>query len=279
MSYLNFSHNTINEYSLSLREKFSKGLPFPHILIENAFKEEILENILKEIPNLFEINNSNKINNPYEKKSATLRGDYKYGHYGKEFINYLNSSEFIDFLQIITSIKEPLVPDPHLIGGGIHQTKRGGLLKIHADFCRHPETKLDRRVNVLIYLNKFWRQNYGGDLELWSKDMKKCVRKIEPLYNRMLIFNTTDYSYHGLPNPLNCPPDTLRKSIAMYYYSNGRPSYELRPENYNESTLFKKRPGEEIFISVKNNEKLKKLIKKITPPILIDLFKKITLNN
>jgi len=71
----------------------------------------------------------------------------------------------------------------------------------------------------------------------------------------------------------------LRKSIAMYYYSNGRPSHELRPENYNESTLFKKRPGEEIYISVKNNEKLKKLIKKITPPILIDLFKKISLKN
>ena len=92
---------------------------------------------------------------PYEKKSATPRGDYKYGPYGKNFINYLNSSEFIDFLQVVTSIKEPLIADPHLIGGGIHQTKRGGLLKIHADFCRHPETKLDRRVNVLIYLNKF----------------------------------------------------------------------------------------------------------------------------
>ena len=204
MSYLSFNHNSINEYALSLRKKYSKAKPFPHIVINNAFKEEIINSLINEIPDLFKIKKSNKVNNPYEIKSATLRGDYSYGPSGKLFINYLNSSEFIDFLQVLTSINEPLIGDPHLIGGGVHQTKKGGLLKIHADFCRHPETKLDRRLNVLIYLNKNWNSNYGGALELWDKDMKSCIEKIYPEYNRMLIFNTTDYSYHGLPNPLDC---------------------------------------------------------------------------
>ena len=275
MSYLNYSQKTINEYALSLKKIYSKAKPFPHIIIDKAFNENILNRIIEEIPDLYKVKHSNKVNNQYEKKTTTLRGDYNFGINGKLFLSYLNSSEFIDFLQVITSIKEPILGDPHLIGGGIHQSKRGGLLKIHADFCRHPETKLDRRINVLIYLNKNWEKEYEGALELWDKEMKNCIQKIYPIFNRMVIFNTTDYSYHGLPNPLMCPENVIRKSIAMYYYSNGRPAYELRPENYNQSTLFQSRPGKDIYIEMKNNEKLKKLIQNITPPIIIKFIKKI----
>ena len=128
---------------------------------------------------------------------------------------------FLNFLQNITSIKEKLIADKELNGGGMHEIKKGGLLKIHSDFNKHPNLKLDRRLNVLIYLNKNWKEEYGGHLEFWDKEMKCCKTKILPIFNRMVIFSTTDFSNHGHPDPLNCPDLMSRKSIATYYYSDG----------------------------------------------------------
>ena len=108
----------------------------------------------------------------------------------KLFFDFLNSNNFLQFLQGITSIKEKLVHDPELNGGGLHEIKRGGVLKVHTDFNRHPNLNLDRRINVLIYLNKKWKEEYGGHLELWDKDMSKCVKKISPTFNTMVIFST-----------------------------------------------------------------------------------------
>ena len=81
---------------------------------------------------------------------------------------------------------------------------------------------MDRRVNLLLYLNKNWLDSYGGCLELWDKEMTKCVKKIKPEFNTMVIFNTNDFSNHGHPDPLNCPINLSRKSIATYYFSKGR---------------------------------------------------------
>lgn len=86
-----------------------------------------------------------------------------------------------------------------MIGGGLHELRNGGYLNVHADFNRHPKLKLDRRLNVLIYLNKDWISEYGGELQLWDKEMKNCEKKIIPIFNRMVIFSTTDFSYHGNP--------------------------------------------------------------------------------
>ena len=81
--------------------------------------------------------------------------------------------------------------------------------------------KLDRRLNILIYLNHNWDENNGGQLELWNKEMKKCEKKILPVFNRMVIFSTTDFSYHGNPKKVQTLNNLSRKSIALYYYSNG----------------------------------------------------------
>ena len=77
------------------------------------------------------------------------------------------------------------------MGAGQHEIKPGGLLKIHADFNKHNISGLDRRLNVLVYLNKDWKEEYGGHFELWDKDMKHCVKKILPTFNTMAIFSTT----------------------------------------------------------------------------------------
>ena len=123
--------------------------------------------------------------------------------------------------------------------------KKGGFLKVHSDFNLHPQLNLNRRLNLLLYLNKDWKEEWGGHLELWDKDMKSCKVKISPNFNKLVIFNTTDYSFHGHPNPLACPEDVTRKSLALYYYTNGRPSNEINPAlgESAQTTLYQKREG------------------------------------
>ena len=129
--------------------------------------------------------------------------------------------------------------DDHLEGGGIHQSDKGGFLNIHADFTVHPHHRnWQRRINVLVYLNKSWQEEWGGKLELWDKQMKACEKKILPIFNRCVIFNTDADSYHGHPEPMTCPEDSFRRSIALYYYT-----VEANP--LRRSTFYKVRPGEE----------------------------------
>ena len=125
----------------------------------------------------------------------------------------------------------------------MHEIKSGGLLKVHTDFSKHPTNNFDRRVNVLIYLNKDWKEEYKGCLELWDKEMKSCKQKILPLFNKMVIFSTTDFSNHGHPDPIDCPNDISRKSIALYYFSKGRPKEEILDSDQKNRTYFKNRSG------------------------------------
>jgi Rps23 Pro-64 3,4-dihydroxylase Tpa1-like proline 4-hydroxylase len=146
----------------------------------------------------------------------------------------------------------------------LHQIKRGGYLEVHADFNRHSKLKLDRRLNLLLYLNQDWRDEYGGHFELWNADMTRPVRKILPLFNRCAVFSTTSTSYHGHPTPLACPAGRTRKSIATYYYSNGRPEEEVRDDH---STLFQARHGAQQSIRIGS---VKRALRAITPPILME---------
>jgi Rps23 Pro-64 3,4-dihydroxylase Tpa1-like proline 4-hydroxylase len=153
-------------------------------------------------------------------------------------IRELNSPEFVAELSKLTGIPG-LKADPSLEGGGLHQTQRGGFLNIHADFTVHPHKRnWRRRVNVLVYLNEGWQPEYKGDLELWTRDMKECAAKIGPVFNRCAIFNTDDDSYHGLPEPIECPQDMTRKSIALYYFTEEATAPRKRATNY------RARPGD-----------------------------------
>jgi Rps23 Pro-64 3,4-dihydroxylase Tpa1-like proline 4-hydroxylase len=152
-------------------------------------------------------------------------------------------NRFVNFLEKLTGI-EGLITDHTLNGGGLHQILRGGKLDIHADYNYHPITQLDRRLNVLVYLNENWHPGWGGNLELWNKDMSSCEKSIEPFFNRVVIFSTNDDSFHGHPDPLECPETESRKSIALYYYTNGRPESERSAPH---STLFKRRPCDPVI--------------------------------
>ena len=232
----------LNDLALSLKNQYSFADPFPHIQIDNFFSEEYLNSILNEFPDLSNIKNSQNYKNQNEIKFAN--NDFKnFPEKIKVFFNFLNSEAFLNFLQILTSINEKLKSDEELNGGGLHEIKAGGLLKVHTDFSKHPSNGLDRRVNVLIYLNKNWKEKYRGCLELWDKEMKECKQKILPSFNKMVIFSTTDFSNHGHPDPIDCPSDVSRKSIALYYFSAGRPKEEIFDEGKKNRTYFKSRLG------------------------------------
>lgn len=270
--------NEGNEDLIALAKKYKAqyqgAQPFPSIHFEHFFNPAILDAVLEEFPDL-EKNGDIKFNTPNEVKLAS-KGERRFGPVTKAFVHFLNSEPFLDFLQELTGIDERLTPDPYFEGGGFHQTKPGGFLKIHADFNKHRETGLDRRLNVLVYLNKDWKDEYGGHFELWNRDMTKCEGKFPPTFNTMAMFTTSDFSYHGLPNPLTCPPDRSRKSLALYYYTNGRPAHEVNNGLEDHTTLFKDRVGDEVDAKMRGFNKkqgTKEFIKDLVPPILLKMFK------
>ncbi len=251
--------------------QYLNAQPFSHVTFDGFFSESYLSKVLAEFPDLSHskdtIHHDNGIT---DIKLASARGDSLFGPHTKALMAFLNSHPFLDFLQVLTSIQEPPIADPHFIGGGLHEIKPGGFLKVHADFNKHQETGLDRRLNVLIYLNKNWQESYGGHFELWNEDMTECKKRELPLFNRMVIFSTTDFSYHGHPEPLTCPSNRSRKSLALYYYSNGRPASEtLNLDTH--ASFYKQRPGEKF----KWNLSLKNLLRDLAPPLAVKMMRRV----
>lgn len=202
---------------------YRENFPFAHIALDiekgvvpGLFPgiKYLAEETLKEWPNVPAIADS-RFDNAREKKFAINSLD-KITPSGRALIDLMNSPEFIEFLEGLTGIKG-LVADPALIGGGYHEIPPGGKLGMHIDFARHSVSSLYRRVNVLLYLNKGWRDNWGGDLVLMNES--KAEQRIKPRFGTMAIFSTTATSWHGHPEPLSCPPGASRKSIALYYYT------------------------------------------------------------
>ena len=276
-TFLNDKNQNLLKVAKNKAKSYQKAVPFPSISFDNFFNPAYLDKILEEFPDLSGIRKSTKFADTKQIKFAG-RGERYFGSETKRFMHFLNSEPFLEFLQVLTGIEEPLIGDPYFSGGGQHEIKKGGLLKIHADFNKHPKLDLDRRINVLVYLNKNWKEEYGGHFELWSRDMKRCESRVLPTFNTMAIFSTTDFSYHGHPNPLNCPPDRSRKSLALYYYTNGRPAHEINQGLEKHSTLFKARADnveDEVAFKEKTNYTFKSFLKDLAPPIFGKIIKRL----
>jgi hypothetical protein len=232
--------------------EYQTSQPFPHIALDEFLPQGAFDLLMRALPD------------PGSQRSfqdfSAKMGNGKTAQAGKfhlsnirmmtpalrQFFYELNSAPFLAFLEQLTGI-QGILPDPKLQGGGIHITKRGGLLRIHADFNKHRHYNLDRRLNLLLYCNPDWREEYGGHLELWSRDMARCEQRILPIANRCVLFSTTSDSYHGHPDPVTCPEDRARKSIALYYYTVGRPEEETNPAH---ETLWQERPVEQTAAKV-----------------------------
>jgi hypothetical protein len=153
----------------------------------------------------------------------------------------LAEAEWTEMLSEIMGIPN-LLADSQLVGGGIHQTGSRGRLDVHVDFNYIEERQLHRRLNILVYFNKDWQEKWGGKIELWDKRVKRCHHSFTPIFNRCIVFATSDISYHGV-SKVETPPEVARNSFAAYYYTNEAPA-EWNGRAH--STIFKARPSERI---------------------------------
>jgi hypothetical protein len=250
-------YERMKEIAASKSEEYATARPYPHIVIDGFFDDWVLDSVLSEFPTLSD-ENWERHDFPEEVKLQS-KHERSIPLFTRQFLYALNSASFLKFLEKLTGTQK-LIGDPQFEGGGLHQISPGGKLAIHVDFNKHSYYGLDRRLNVLVYLNKNWKEQYGGHFELWNKEMTQMEERVAPLYNRVVIFSTSWYSYHGHPNPLNCPPDMTRKSLALYYYTVGDTSHgETRLRH---STLFQTRPGEHFKLNGRQ------LARDLTPPIL-----------
>lgn len=232
-----FDYEKLNEIASNSSYQYAE--PFPHIVIDNVANEQMLDEVLSVYPKPEDVQWW-KYNNVFEKKLAFDRVELLPLQL-KLILSEMNSKQFVQFLERLTGVSG-LIVDTNFAGGGLHQILPGGKLGIHADFNWLKHQQLHRRLNVLLYLNKDWKEEYGGHLEVWDNEVKKCYNRILPIFNRMVIFNTTDFSQHGHPDPLTCPEGMSRKSLALYYYSATRPANEISESH---STVYKPRPNDE----------------------------------
>ena len=215
---------------------YNSASPFPHVVIDNFLPTLVLENLLKKFDNISVNDESEIYDRPQERLKISYQPDTLEPSLRALFYSF-NSRPFIKLVENITGING-LIPDPYFLGAGIHEIKQGGHLSVHSDFNHHLIMNLERRVNVLIYLNKDWQQIFGGGLELWDDSVSTLVQNIVPIFNRCVIFNTTSNSQHGNPQPINHPNCVSRKSIALYYYTS---TWNIGKRSH--STQFQVRPG------------------------------------
>lgn len=209
---------------------FRQNVPFPYIILDSFLNEEVANEALSQFPKVGKQEWISYLH--YNEKKFGLNKSEQLPPAIKDLIKELNSQPFLDYLTNLSGI-ENLLADPSLEGGGLHLSERGGFLNIHADFTVHPHRKTwQRRLNLLIYLNTDWDESYGGKLELWDSKMKKCMVSVAPIYNRAVVFATNSDSYHGFPDPIQCPEGMTRKSIALYYYTDANKQIAVRSTNY-----------------------------------------------
>ena len=219
----------------SLRDQYQAADPYPHIVLDDFLPASAAEAAESEFPPLDpgQWNNYLHIN---ERKFSNTDPE-SWGPTLQTILAELNSPRFVQFISALIGVPG-LIADPSLEGGGLHQSTTGGFLNIHADFTVHPHNRnWQRRANILLYLNSDWKSEYGGDLELWSPDMERCVERVQPVINRVLIFTTDPTSYHGHPEAMRCPEGIARRSLALYYFS-------VEDDPLVRSTEYRSRPGD-----------------------------------
>lgn len=244
-SGISLDTNQAKNVGTALNTAYVTAQPFAHIVIDNFLPEALINDVLAHFP---QENTGAEVH--YEKGYKGLHkrqiNPNDCDAYLKSVFNFFNSTPMLQFFESLTSI-DGLIPDPYFSGGGLHETKKGGLLGVHADFRINKKLHLERRINAIIYLNKEWKKEYGGNLELWDKQMKQCVAQIEPIFNRCVVFNTDHDSNHGHPEPLNTPEHITRKSIALYYYTASMKVYDEHTEH---RTIYKPRPKDKGIIKM-----------------------------
>jgi len=214
-----------------LAEQYRRNSPVPHIFLTDFLRPHAAAAASKEFPPVEQANWTHWQHHNEDKHGMTKLDLFP--PLLRAITDELNSPGFVAWLSALTGWSH-LLADPELDGGGLHQARRGGFLNVHTDFSHHHYHKnWRRRLNLILYLNEEWRPEWGGAIELWDVQMRNCFAKYPPLINQALIFNTDERSYHGFPEPLACPENVWRKSLALYYYvADDSGKQDLRSTNY-----------------------------------------------
>jgi Rps23 Pro-64 3,4-dihydroxylase Tpa1-like proline 4-hydroxylase len=215
--------------------------PFKHIVIDNFFEINFADDLERGFPEITFQNYDKSDDKDIEVKYRTKwASEFDVPDTVIDAVRIFNSALMLRAMSKIFGI-DKLMSDPYFSGGGLNVSLKGGLLDVHVDGNYHDASGLNRRINAILYLNPGWEDSWGGDFGLYDSTGDNLVKKIKPLHNRLVIFDTNDYSYHGLPDPINFPEDRARKSIILYYYTKeSRPLHQVSVSQPH-SALWKKR--------------------------------------
>lgn len=224
----------------ALKSQFDAAEPFRHLCIDGFLEPSFAREVAKAYPS-FEtaLERGFSFNYVNERKKVQVTDSSKFPEPVSLLHQAISSEEFRDQLSYITGIPK-LLADEALVGGGMHVTGPHGRLDVHVDFNYVPDRKLHRRLNILVYLNPDWRYDWGGEVELWDTDVRRCYQALRPVLNRCVIFETSEISFHGVA-AVTCPPGVERKSFAAYYYTKEPPAGW---DGTKHSTVFRARPDE-----------------------------------
>jgi hypothetical protein len=247
----------------SLKSRYRSAKPFPHLILDSLFSEDLLNHVVSEMPPTggakWWHDDDDRIT------QSTMLSAVDLGQSASQLVAFLHSARFLYLLSEITGIWE-LLPDPYLQGAGYHMIPRGGKFNVHVDRNTAYSTGLVRRLSLLIYLNKDWNHEYGGQLELWSKGGTRSEVVVEPTFNRTVIFEITDENYHGVPAIVKCPEGRTRNCFVAYYHTAGLPGVkEVVPHtSIYAPTSYQHRKSA-----------LRRLARELTPPLALRMFRKL----
>ncbi len=214
----------------ALARQYMEASPYPHAVFDGFVKPELLEAVLREFEH--ELGEDWIYYHHFNEKKRGFNKLELMGPETRRLLAEFQSAPFLGFLERLTGIRG-LLADPEMDGGGFHEMKPGGFLNVHVDFLAHTTKKnWSRQVNLLLFLNKNWSDSYQGFLEMWDKDMTRCVKKIRPDFNRCVVFTTNSKSWHGVPEKIVCPEDRSRKSLALYYFKDEQKIQPIQSTNY-----------------------------------------------
>jgi hypothetical protein len=211
----------------ALHARYEAAEPFPHIVIDEFFMPRFAAEIATEVE-CCDIGHWFRDDHDQQVSKRWMDDPERLPRMTRIALRHMNSAPACEFMSALTGIDD-LQPDPSYLGGGVHVSLRGGSLGVHSDFNLHPDSGMHRRVNALLFLNRNWDRSWHGQLELWSRELERPAVVVDPEFNRLVVFSITDDAFHGVPKPIECPPDRKRFSLALYYYTSDRPEQEKAP--------------------------------------------------
>jgi len=227
-----FDNSKYSKLAQENAEKFQNAKPFPHAVFDNFLDNNLAKELRKDFPDYnddisWHVRDTENIKKRYQADDTKLPKSLRL------MLREFNSKQFLLFLESLTGI-EGLIPDPYFVNGGVHMSKSGDYLGVHADFNWNHMIQAHRRVNALIYLTESWQEDWKGALEMWEPNGVKPVKMAYPEFNRLIVFQTSGKSLHGHPVPLQTPEGEYRRVLNLYYYS------RHKDEDYEEDPHFTK---------------------------------------